>query len=100
MKKQFSQNEVKTEAIKNIISDIENELEFAMQKFPEFPCDPIHAVSVMGEESGESTKSALQWMYEGGSKEETRNELIQTAAMCIRVISGIDTGDIVNEENK
>ena len=94
MKKQFSQKETKTETISKIVSDIEEEIEFAMQKFPTFPCDPIHAVAVMGEESGEAIQAALQWMYEGGSMGKTRKELIQTAAMCIRCLSGIDTGDI------
>ena len=100
MKKQFSQNLVKTEAIKNIISDIEKGLEFAMQKFPTFPCDPIHAVSVMCEESGESIQAALQWVYEFGSRDETRRELIHTAAMCIRVISGLDSNDILTGKRK
>jgi len=94
MKKQFSQNELKTRTIDLIITDIEDELELALQKFPNFPCDPLHAVAVMGEEAGEATQAALQWVYEGGNKENTRNELIQTAAMCIRMISGIDSGDI------
>jgi hypothetical protein len=92
--KQFLQNESKTHTIGGIITEIEDEIEFAMRMFPKFPGDPIHSVAIMGEESGESIQAALQWVYEDGNMENLRKELIQTAAMCVRVISGLDTGDI------
>ena len=95
MKKQFAQKKLLTGSMGYIIEDIRDELIEAMEKFPDFPCDPIHAVSIMSEESGEAIQAAIQWMYEKGNRRKTREELIQTAAMCIRAISGIDTGDII-----
>ena len=75
-----------------ICQEIERELEKAFRKFPSFPVDPIHAQSVMGEEAGETLQAALQAVYEGGSLEKVRGEAIQTAAMCLRLIHGIDSG--------
>lgn len=91
---QFDQSDLKTEEVKKAFAAVERELEAAMQKFPSFPADPIHAVSVMNEESGEAIRAALQWTYENGWVQAVATELIQTAAMCIRCLCGIESGDI------
>ena len=73
-----------------IIHYIMLELEKAKTKFPLWPVDVIHAVSVMNEEAGESIQAALQLSYEGGSIDNVKAELIQTAAMCFRALENID----------
>ena len=94
---QFNQSNIHTDYINEIFDAIGNELEFALQKFPQFPCDPLHAIGVVNEEAGEATKDALQWTYEPHKKKDAKTlkkELIQTAAMCIRTICGLESGDI------
>jgi hypothetical protein len=43
-----------------IIDEVLAELERATSKFPTWPTDPFHALSVLGEEYGELQKSVLQ----------------------------------------
>lgn len=73
------------------IYKIKRELERAEQKHPNWPIDILHQVAILNEESGEVTKAALQFEYEGCSLEEVENELIQTAAMCLRMLKNIDS---------
>lgn len=75
---------------------IREELEKAETKHPDWPCDILHQIAIVNEESGEATRAALQFEYEGGKLEDVEKELIQTAAMCIRMLKNIDcvfTGD-------
>lgn len=94
---QFDQSKLKTEEVKEVFGMIGDELEVALQKFPSFPIDPLHAIAVINEEAGEATKDAFQWGYEPAknkNRDTLRKELIQTAAMCVRMILGLDSGDI------
>lgn len=94
---QFDQSELKNREVDSVFDMIHNELEFALQKFPQFPSDPIHAMAVVNEEAGEATKDALQWTYEPHkqkNKDTLRIELVQTAAMCIRMLCGLESGNI------
>jgi len=43
----------------------------------------------MQEEAGEVTRAVLHLAYEGGSIEDVRKELIQTAAMCMRMLENL-----------
>lgn len=77
---------------KELITEIEKELDKAVTKYPTWPTDPLHAVAVLGEEYGELVKSVLQYTYEPHktSPEELRSEAIQTAAMSIRFLMSLD----------
>ena len=75
--------------VENIVNDILKELKRAEQKFPDFPEDIIHKVGIMAEESGEATRASLQYVYENGKIDDLKEELIQTAAMCIRCLKTI-----------
>lgn len=86
---------------KYLIGKIETELNRAIAKHPQFPKDIIHQVGIMQEEAGEAMKAALQLVYEKGTMEEVKKELIETAAMCLRTLYQIETGEahIINQIN-
>jgi hypothetical protein len=75
--------------VKSITTDVLNELKRAEERFPEFPTDIIHMVAIMAEESGEATRASLQHVYENGSLDDLKEELIQTAAMCFRCLKNL-----------
>jgi hypothetical protein len=75
--------------MEDIIHNIKTELESARRKYPKFPNDLIHCVSIMNEEAGESIRAALNHIYHGEPIIELEKELIQTAAMCIRCLEKI-----------
>ncbi len=74
--------------ISAIVGEVLAELIRATDKFPTWPTDPLHAVAVLGEESGELTRAVMQAVYEPhkGGPSEVREEAIQTAAMAIRFL--------------
>jgi hypothetical protein len=73
-----------------IFEDISTEVIQAEENFPEWPNDIIHGVAIMAEESGEAVRAALQHVYEGAPVEELSTELIQTAAMCVRMLLDLE----------
>jgi hypothetical protein len=72
-----------------IINKIQEEILRAEAKHPKWPKDIIHASAIVGEESGELIRAALQLSYEGGDTESVRIEAIQTAATCIRLLKNL-----------
>jgi len=66
--------------------DIEDEFARAIMIHPDWPDDVIHQVAIMIEEAGETMQAALNYKYHGGEKEKIKEELIQTAAMCLRCL--------------
>ena len=68
---------------------IDAELKRAKEKHPEFPADIFRQLAIMQEEAGEVTKAVLHYHYEGGSLDHIREELIQTAAMCMRMLENL-----------
>lgn len=68
---------------------IDKELKRAEKKHPDFPKDMFKQLAIMNEEAGEVTKAVLHYHYEYGSLEDVREELIQTAAMCMRMLNAI-----------
>ena len=74
-----------------VLREIQEEVERAMRKFPQWPTDPIHAATVIAEECGELQKAVLEAVYEPhkGSRHNIRTEAVQTAAMCLRFLSSM-----------
>lgn len=82
MTKRLMSDEVAIELVKV-------ELMQARKKFPEWPHDDnIHAVAIVCEESGEAIRAALLHKYEYGEEEAIIREIIQTACVCIRFLTG------------
>jgi NTP pyrophosphatase (non-canonical NTP hydrolase) len=78
----------------NVIDQITAEVARATVKFPTWPTDPLHALAVLGEEFGELTKAMLQHTYEphkGVTQQDIREEVIQTAAMALRLALSLDS---------
>ena len=75
-----------------IIESVKAELMRATAKFPTWPTDPLHALAVLGEEFGELTKAMLQLTYEPSkaTAADVREEVIQTAAMALRLAMSLD----------
>jgi hypothetical protein len=76
--------------MKTILHEIVHELVLAERKHPSWPDDPIHQVAIMVEEAGEAMQAALQMVYENGSVEALKKELIQTGAMVVRCLENLD----------
>ncbi len=72
-----------------IVDEVLKELERAETMHPIFPADTIHQVAIMAEESGEAVRAALQAVYENGDLADVEKEVIQTAAMCFRVLKNL-----------
>jgi len=68
---------------------IDAELTKAKTKHPNYPESLFEQLAIMQEEAGEVTKAVLHYFYERGSKEDIKKELIQTAAMCMRMLENI-----------
>ena len=81
---------LKADIIKIAICDeIRQELKFAEAKHPNFPADMFRQLAIMQEEAGEVTKAVLHYHYDKGTIDDIRKELIQTAAMCIRMLNSL-----------
>jgi NTP pyrophosphatase (non-canonical NTP hydrolase) len=75
------------EAVHYMLPRVVCELRKAEAKHPDWPVDCIHAAAILAEESGEVVQAALQYVYEGGSKENIIKELAQTGAMVFRMMN-------------
>ena len=72
-----------------IIGEVLDELLRAETKYPDWPADLIHQVAIMQEESGEAIRAALNHVYHGEPLADVREELVQTAAMCLRCLKNM-----------
>ena len=70
----------------NINREIYKELKRAETKHPNWPTDPLYKASIVMEEAGEVIRAANQLVMENGHIEDLRTELIQTAAVAIRML--------------
>lgn len=75
--------------------DVLDELRRAVEKFPTWPTDPLHAAGVLNEEVGELNKAVLQAIYEPhkSGTAEVREEAIQAAAMALRFVASLHRYD-------
>ncbi|KAB8156174.1 hypothetical protein EZY14_002845 [Kordia sp. TARA_039_SRF] len=71
------------------LQEVQTELKRAEQKHPEYPECDFRRVAIMNEEAGEVTKAVLHFHYEKGTQEHIREELVQTAAMCMRMYKNL-----------
>lgn len=69
-------------------------LDAAIEKFPQWPDDMFHALTICQEEMGELAKDVLQFHYEkhkNKSYDTIRMEALQTIAMLHRFLNSLDT---------
>ncbi len=69
---------------------VEVELNKAIKKHPTYPPDMFQQIAIMMEEAGETVKAVLHYHYENGSILDVKKELIQTAAMCMRMLNYLE----------
>jgi len=70
------------QAVEMILAEVDR----AEAKHPNWPADFIHGAAIVGEESGELIRAALQHKYEKGNPHDMIMEAIHTAATCIRFL--------------
>jgi hypothetical protein len=77
---------------RGVLGIVSAEVNWAMNSYPTWPTDPLHALAVLGEEFGELTKAMLQMTYQPHktTPREVRDEAYQTAAMAIRLAMSLD----------
>lgn len=81
-----------------IVNEVFLELARARGVFPLWPVDVVQATAVMLEEAGEVLKAANEvcWGQKEGTMADVRKEVIQTMAMCLRLLTetpGLVSGD-------
>lgn len=71
-----------------IFYDVLMELDRARALHPFWPDDPIHATAIMMEEAGEVLQAVnnFMWGHKNGTAEDVRKEVIETIAMCLRLL--------------
>lgn len=76
----------------NAMIDVLGEVGRAVNKFPTWPTDPLHALAVLQEEVGELTQATLQTVYEPHKSniDDVREEAVQVAAMALRFLASVD----------
>lgn len=69
---------------------IDAELKRAEKLHPNYPKDMFMQLAIMQEEAGEVTKAVLDYHYAADTVEHIKEELIQTAAMCMRMLGSLE----------
>lgn len=75
-----------------IIGKILTELKTAEEKWPEWPTNMYEQLAIVTEEAGEVAKAVLHYNHENGSHKDITDELVQTAAMCVRMLKNMMNG--------
>lgn len=74
-----------------IIIGIHHELKKAEKKHPNWPVSNLfEQVAILSEEAGEVAKAALDFHNGTGTIHEFKEELMQTAAMCMRILKHLN----------
>jgi NTP pyrophosphatase (non-canonical NTP hydrolase) len=68
---------------------VDKELIRAKKLHPAYPDNIFEKLAIITEESGEVAKAVLKYKYENGDFQNIKTELIQTAAMCIRMYESL-----------
>ncbi len=77
--------------MKEIIKEIETELDYANTKHPYWPVDAVHASAIINEEAGKLTQACIDHENgDGDSRERMRKKAVSTAAMAIRFLQSFD----------
>jgi len=79
-----------------VVQEILEELDRAVQKYPLWPTDAMHAIGPFNEEAGEFNQALLQKVYEpwkNNDYDQVKKEAIQAAAMAIRFLMSVDIYD-------
>lgn len=79
---------------------IEAELQRAKEKHPDYPKDMFRQLAILQEEAGEVTKAVLDYHYENDNLDHVKVEIIQTAAMCMRMLENLPKEKFVTERIK
>ena len=66
--------------------EIDGELQIAIQKHPNWPKDLFIQHTILAEEVGEVAKAILHLKYEDGTVQGLYKEILQSAAMCMRML--------------
>lgn len=74
-------------------AEIERELDRAKMKHPSYPTNLFAQSSIMLEEAGEVAKAVNDYMWGGAPIMDIKLELVQTAAMCARMIETLQVTD-------
>ena len=69
---------------------IKAELSRAEGLYPDYPTNIFMQLAIMHEEAGEVTKATLDYMTGKHGIQELKDELIQTAAMCVRMLKNLE----------
>ncbi len=69
--------------------EVDIELRLAKILHPNYPTDIFKQLAIMNEEAGEVTKAVLDYHFGVSTLNEIEKELIQTAAMCMRMLEEI-----------
>ncbi len=72
------------------LAEVSREVKRAIDLFPCWPKDAIHAAAIVSEESGELIRATLRHRYEGGQEDDMKTEALHTAATAIRFICNIE----------
>ena len=82
-------DEKEQSSTKDIYELIEKELIRAKEIHPNYPLDRFVQFAIMQEEAGKVAKAVNDFHFGKGSLEDVKTELIQTAAMCVRMLETI-----------
>jgi len=81
-----------------IVQEILKELDRAVQKYPLWPSNAMHAIGPFNEEVGELNQALFQRVYEpwkNNDHEQVKKEATQAAAMAIRFLMSVDIYDYI-----
>jgi len=70
------------------------EMQRAIHKHPEWPVDNVKRAAIVAEESGELIREANLLDEGKGSLSVLKNECIQTAAMCFRMLDALNSDEL------